>query len=67
MYIYINTCEQGYQSNSFIGKYKECLFTPNNICFAEIPIMNKQKPIRTDYIGFCLIGGSCYHFMVAKS
>ena len=31
--MYINTCEQGYQSTSFIGKYKEYLCSPNNICF----------------------------------
>ena len=30
-------------------------------------MMNKQKPIRIGYIGFCLIGGSRYNFMVGKS
>ena len=30
-------------------------------------MMNKEKPIRIGYIGFCLIGGSRYNFMVAKS
>ena len=36
MYTYINTCEQGYQTTSFKGKYKEYLFTPNNICIEII-------------------------------
>ena len=30
-------------------------------------MMNKHKPIRIGYIGFCLIGGSRYNSMVAKS
>ena len=57
MYMYINTCEQGYQSTSFLGKYKEYIFTPTNICFeiimsiwAEIPMMNKQTLIRLHWV-----------------
>ena len=51
--------------------HNEYLFTPNNICFEIImsrnSYLNKQKPIRIGYIGFYLIGGSRYNFMVAKS
>ena len=30
-------------------------------------MMNKHKPIRIGYIGFCLNGGSRYNSMVAKA
>ena len=33
MFMYINTCEQGYQSTYFIGKYKEYILARNNIGF----------------------------------
>ena len=39
-YMYINTCGQGYQTTSFKGKYKEYLFSPNNIC---IEIINYEQ------------------------
>ena len=68
MYMYINTCEQGYQSTAFIGKYKEYLCSPNNICFEIIMSRNSyDEQAQADSYRLCLIGGSRYNSMVAKS